>query len=219
MAAAQTILFAGGDPGLLSYLRALDCSGSFLVAVDRGLAVIDELGLTPDVFIGDADSVPPGLLAGLDHERTHIVRLPSHKEVSDLEAAFDLLTAEGRRGTVLVVAGLGGRLDHSLFNLQLAARRMVDFEEISFEDSRCQVKPLRGSNTTHFAPGMTVSFVPMTSEVELTLIGFEYLLAHALVAQGSTRTLSNVTHDSVQQVIVDRGTVMMIVWNEPQNIL
>jgi thiamine pyrophosphokinase len=219
MAAAQTILFAGGDPGLLSCLRALDYGGSFLVAVDRGLAVVDELGLTPDVFVGDADSVPPGLLAGLDPERTRIVRLSSHKGVSDLEAAFDLLTAEGRRGTVLVLAGLGGRLDHSLFNLQLAARRMVDFEEISFEDSRCQVKPLRGSNTAHFAPGMTVSFVPMTGEVELTLIGFEYPLTHALVAQGSTRTLSNLTHDGVQQVIVDRGTVMMIAWNESQNIL
>ncbi len=218
MATVRTILFAGGDPGSMSYLRTLDYGDAFLVAVDRGLAVMDELGLTPDVFVGDADSVPPGLLAGLDPECTRIVRLPLHKDVSDLEAAFELLSAEGRRETVLVLAGLGGRLDHSVLNLQLATRRMVDFEAISFEDGRCLVQPLRGATSTRFAPGVTVSFVPMTSEVELTLIGFEYPLRHALIPQGSTRTLSNVTQGSVQQVIVDRGAVVMIAWNGPQDI-
>ena len=115
-------------------------------------------------------------------------------------------------------AGLGGRLDHSLFNLQLAARRVVDFEGISFEDGRCQVKLLMNRNITRFIPDMTVSFVPMVDEVELTLIGFKYPLIHALIQQGSTRTLSNVTQGSIQQVIVDRGTVAMIAWKEPQDI-
>ncbi len=214
----RTILFAGGDPGALSYLRALDYHGAFLVAVDRGLALMHELGLDPDAFVGDADSAPADLLAGLDAVRTRIVRLPSHKDVSDLEAAFDFLTAEGRTGAVLVLAGLGGRLDHSLFNLQLASRRMNGFEEIVFEDSRCQAKPLVGVNTMRFSSGATISFVPMTEEVELTLTGFEYPLTHALIPLGSTRTLSNVARDDTQQVIVDHGTVMMIAWNELQTI-
>jgi thiamine pyrophosphokinase len=218
MGVAGTILFAGGDPGLLSYLRGLDYEGSFLVAVDRGLAVLEELGLTADLFVGDADSVRPDLLAGLDPQRTRIVRLSPHKDISDLEAAFDLLTAEGRKGTVLILAGLGGRLDHTVLNMQLAAQRIADFERISFEDGRCQVRPLTGNNTTRLVPGVTVSFVPMTSDVELTLIGFEYPLAHVPIVQGSTRTLSNITRDTVQEIIVDRGTVLMIAWDHLQNI-
>ena len=200
----------------MSYLRGLDYEGSFLVAVDRGLAVMEELRLTADLFVGDADSVPPDLLAGLDPGRTRVVRLSPHKDVSDLEAAFDLLTAEGRRETVLVLAGLGGRLDHSVLNLQLAAGRVGDFDGISFDDDRCEARPLRGSNVTRLSTGAIVSFVPMTNDVELTLVGFEYPLLHARIAQGSTRTLSNVAHASVQQVVVDRGTVMMIAWKQPQ---
>ena len=149
MPAAPTIVFAGGDPGSFSYLRSVDYSDAFLVAVDRGLAVMVELGLTPDLFVGDGDSVAPELVAGLDHDRTQVVSLPVQKDVSDLEAAFDLLAAAERHGAVLVLAGLGGRLDHSLFNLQLAARRVVDFEGISFEDGRCQVKPAQGRQRSH----------------------------------------------------------------------
>ena len=66
------------------------------------------------------------------------------------------------------------------------------------------------------AEGTIVSFVPIIGDVELTLVGFEYPLVHAWIAQGSTRTLSNVAHAGEQQVIVDRGTVMMIAWKESQ---
>jgi len=218
MPAEPTIVFAGGDPGSFSYLRTVDYADTFLVAVDRGLAVMAELGLTPDLFVGDGDSVVPELLAGLDRDRTRVIILPAHKDVSDLEAAFDLLVTLGRQGSVLVLAGLGGRLDHCLFNLQLATRHLADFEDITFEDDQCLVRPLMGSNALRLLPRMTVSFVPVTREVELSLTGFEYPLSRAVVQQGSTRTLSNVTCGLVQQVIVERGTVVMIAWKGQNDI-
>jgi len=212
MLGVTTIVFAGGDPGSFSYLRTVDYADAFLVAVDRGLTVMTELGLTPDLFVGDGDSVVPELLAGLDRDRTRVVMLPAHKDVSDLEAAFDLLVTMGRQGSVLVLAGLGGRLDHCLFNLQLAARHVADFEDITFEDDRCLVRVLTSSNALQLLAGTTVSFVPVTWEVELSLTGFEYPLSHAVVQRGSTRTLSNVACGLVQQVIVERGIVVMIAW-------
>jgi len=218
MPAVPTIVFAGGDPGSFSYLRTVGYTDAFLVAVDRGLAVMAELGLTPDLFVGDGDSVVPELLAGLDRGRTRVIILPAHKDVSDLEAAFDLLVAMGRHGSVLVLAGLGGRLDHCLFNLQLAARHLADFEDITFEDDRCLVRALTSSNALQLLAGTTVSFVPVTREVELSLTGFEYPLSHAVVQQGSTRTLSNVACGLVQQVIVEHGTVVMIAWKVQSDI-
>ena len=218
MPAGPTIVFAGGDSGSFTYLRTLDYAGAFLVAVDRGLGVMAELGLSPDLFVGDGDSVIPELLAGLDRGRTRVVILPAHKDVSDLEAAFDLLVTMGRHDSLLVLAGLGGRLDHCLFNLQLAVRHLADFEDITFEDDRCLVRPLMHSNALQLLPHTSVSFVPVTREVELSLMGFEYLLSHAVVQRGSTRTLSNVACGLVQQVIVERGTVVMIAWKIQSDI-
>jgi len=218
MHALPTIVFAGGDPGSFSYLRTVDYSDAFLVAVDRGLTVMVELGLTPDLFVGDGDSVVPELLAAVDRDRTQLVILPVHKDVSDLEAAFGMLVSMKRHARVLVLAGLGGRIDHCLFNLELAAYHLADFEDITFEDDQCLVKPLVRSNTLQFPPGLTVSFVPVTHEVEVSLTGFEYPLSHAVVQRGSTRTLSNVTRDHVQQVVVDRGSVLMVAWKVRSDI-
>jgi len=218
MPAVSTIVFAGGDPGSFSYLRTVDYADAFLVAVDRGLGVMAELGLTPDLFVGDGDSVVPELLAGLDRDRTRVVILPTRKDVSDLEGAFDLLMTMERHGSVLVLAGLGGRLDHCLFNLQLAAWHVADFDDITFEDDRCLVRPLTGFNALQLLPGTTVSFVPVTWEVELSLTGFEYPLSHAVVRRGSTRTLSNVACGLVQQAVVERGTVVMIAWKVRSDI-
>jgi len=218
MPAVPTIVFAGGDPGSFTYLRTLDYAGVFLVAVDRGLGMMAELGLTPDLFVGDGDSVVPELLVGLDRDRTRVVILPVHKDVSDLEAAFDLLVTMERHGSLLVLAGLGGRLDHCLFNLQLAVRHLADFEDITFEDDRCVVRPLMHSNALQLQPHTIVSFVPVTWEVELSLMGFEYPLSHAVVQRGSTKTLSNVACGLVQQVVVERGTVVMIAWKIQSDI-
>jgi thiamine pyrophosphokinase len=218
MSAMPTIVFAGGDPGSFSFLRTVDYADAFLVAVDRGLAVMSELGLTPDLFVGDGDSVVPELLAELNRQRTQVVVLPAHKDVSDLEAAFDLLATMERHGSVLVLAGLGGRLDHCLFNLQLAARHLTVFEDIRFEDDRCLVRPLAGSNALELLSGTTVSFLPVTPEVDLSLTGFAYPLSHAVVQLGSTRTLSNVACGLVQQVVAARGTVVMIAWKREGDI-
>lgn len=212
MPAAPVIVVAGGDPGGASFLHTLNYAGSFIVAVDRGLSVTASLGLTPDLFVGDGDSVSPHLLEALDAKRTHIAMLPVRKDVSDLEAAFDTLIAMGRMGPVLVLAGLGGRLDHCLFNLQLAARYMTAFQGVTLEDDQCLVTPLAGSAALQLPCESTVSFVPESAEVEVSLEGFAYPLDHALIQRGSTRLLSNVVASATQRVDVHRGLVFMIAW-------
>ncbi len=211
MTGRHVYLFAGAPQYSLAYLKTLDYGGAFLVAVDCGLNVMHELGLVPDLFVGDGDSAAPELVAALDPARTRIASLPTHKDVSDLEAALDLLVALDEKGDVTVLAGLGGRLDHLLFNLLLAARHIIDFHSIRFEDGDVAAEPLTETHLLQLKPGTTVSFVPVTREVELTLIGFAYPLLHALIPEGSTRTLSNVVQDALQQVAVEKGTVIMIV--------
>ncbi|MCE5192994.1 thiamine diphosphokinase [bacterium] len=212
MPAAPTIVFAGGDPGSFTFLRTVDYKGAYLAAVDRGLSVAVTLGLVPDLFVGDGDSVAPELLATLDRDRTAVIMLPARKDISDLEATFDQLVASGRAGGVLVLAGLGGRLDHTLFNLQVAARHLDDFGQVTFEDDQCLVRPLMHHNDLQLPRGTTVSFVPDSAKVEVSLEGFAYPLVHAIVEQGSTQLLSNVVRESRQCVDVHRGTVFMIAW-------
>jgi len=217
MPRAPVVIVAGGESGSSTFLRSFEWTGRYVVAVDRGLNTVAELGLTPDLFVGDGDSARVDLVAMLNRQRTNVVMLPVHKDVSDLEAAFDQLTAMEFSGPVVVLAGLGGRLDHLLFNLQLAVRYMTVFEDICFEDAQCLARPLAGVVDLALAPGQVVSLVPQTQQVQLTLEGFEYPLVHAIVAQGSTRTLSNVVRAPVQHIAVEQGTALMIVLKAEPN--
>ncbi len=126
MPAAPTIIFAGGDPGSFSYLRSVDYSDAFLVAVDRGLAVMVELGLIPDLFVGDCDSVAPELVAGLDHA----VQGWSACPLRTCPIWRPPLTGgrQRRHGAVLSWGGARGRLDQACSTCCSPATARVDFE-------------------------------------------------------------------------------------------
>lgn len=97
--------------------QEMDEAGAFdyVIAVDGGLVHLQSIGRTPDLALGDFDSlgyVPTGM---------RVSRFSAHKDKSDMELA--LQRAKSQRFTDTVVFGaLGGRLDHTIANLQIFAK-------------------------------------------------------------------------------------------------
>ena len=100
------IIWAGECTGLLQPVDKADC----LIAADGGLAHVQALGLTPDIILGDFDSL------GYVPEGANV--FPVRKDDTDTMLAI-------RRGlelgyhNFLIYGGLDGpRLDHTLANIQ-----------------------------------------------------------------------------------------------------
>lgn len=86
----------------------------FVLAADGGLRYLKENGIKPDVILGDFDSL------GSVPEGENIIKLPTHKDDTDTGAAIKLGLERGY--TVFhIYGGTGGRLDHTLANISLAA--------------------------------------------------------------------------------------------------
>lgn len=88
--------------------------GAYVVAADGGLDHTRELGIVPDVMVGDFDSLegrPP---------RTDVrtITLPSLKDDPDMLSALKVGWAAGCR-EFHVYGGLGGRIDHTISGIQL----------------------------------------------------------------------------------------------------
>lgn len=97
--------FAGDDFAKRRKAGEFDC----VVAVDSGFAHLEGIGVSPDVVLGDFDSlgyVPDGAFVH-----------PAIKDKSDLELAIDYALERGA-GDLVVYGCLGGRLDHTLAALQ-----------------------------------------------------------------------------------------------------
>ncbi|MBQ3134252.1 MAG: thiamine diphosphokinase [Oscillospiraceae bacterium] len=86
--------------------------GDLLIAADAGWQTAERMGLTPHLVIGDFDTLP----APADHPNTIV--LPCEKDVTDMRAAVDLGLERGFHRFALY-GGTGGRLAHTLANLQL----------------------------------------------------------------------------------------------------
>ena len=87
-------------------------AGDMLICADGGYDAAIAHGLQPDLVIGDFDSMPFEHVQGCE-----TIRLPVHKDDTDMVVCLE----EGRRRgyTSFRIAGcLGGRLDHTIANLQ-----------------------------------------------------------------------------------------------------
>ena len=85
--------------------------GSYVIAADKGVLQLRAKGVEPDLVVGDFDSL------GYVPEARELVRHPVEKDDTDMMLAV----REGlRRGfrEFLRYGGLGGRLDHTLANVQ-----------------------------------------------------------------------------------------------------
>lgn len=86
-------------------------SGDLVIAADGGYAALPALGVRPDLVVGDFDSL------GYVPEGVEVVRHPVMKDDTDTMLAVRLGLDRGYRQFVLVGA-VGGRLDHTIANLQ-----------------------------------------------------------------------------------------------------
>src|SRR4051794_14608128 len=97
----HAIVAAGGDP-LDPWWDPAQLEADVVVAADSGLAHVFALGLTPDVVVGDLDSVTP---TDLDRARdlgARIEQYPSDKDATDLELALDLVRGLGATTVTLI---------------------------------------------------------------------------------------------------------------------
>ena len=100
--------------GSFAERRILRESGDYIIAADGGYAHLDRIGIVPDLLLGDFDSLEK--IPDLEQ----IIRLPKEKDDTDMLFAVKKGYSLGFRKFVLY-GGVGGRLDHTLANIQTLA--------------------------------------------------------------------------------------------------
>lgn len=103
---------------------------AFGVAVDGGLSHFKMLGITPELWVGDCDSLSE---AELKQFKGTKAKLPKSKDYTDLEFALHLAGQaylEGHwEGSVILLGAQGGRFDHELGNIIAAQSWLIDMAQ------------------------------------------------------------------------------------------
>ena len=163
-------------------------SDDLLIAADGGARHCLELGLSPQVVIGDMDSLTAVEIKSLESAGSQIIRHPARKDFTDLELALSYAVERGA-DPVLVYAALGARWDQTLANLLLPAAKEFASTRIRLVDGAQEIQLLRGGELLEItgSPGDTVSLVPVVGDASgITTEGLEYALL-----EGNGATIDN----------------------------
>lgn len=206
----RAVLFSNGEvPQPLSVREHLRQDDVF-VAVDGGMRHLHVLDLSPQLIIGDMDSIPSNILSEFEKADTEVLRFPPAKDETDLELALDILAERGF-DEILIVGALGGRIDQTVANIWLLANHSCPGFSIRFDDGCERIDLILDQLTINGAAGDQVSLIPFGSEVTgITTKGLAYPLDDETLFPEKTRGLSNVLNGKQAQIQIRSGKLLCI---------
>ena len=206
----RAVIFANGivrDYGLIfPCLQSRD----FIMAADGGLKHIHRLKLKPALVIGDLDSISASDLDIAEFQKTEIVQFDKDKNETDLELAIRAAMERGYR-EILVVAGLGGRLDQTMANILLMLHPDFCKCSFTFDDGVEEVFLARKLVEIQGNPGDLVSLVPLQGDcVGVRTENLKYPLHDETLIQYKTRGISNEMTAMRATVSISKGVALCI---------
>jgi thiamine pyrophosphokinase len=187
---SQFTILLGGDL-VRTPLLERQIEGTRIIAADAGIGHAAMLGLMPELWVGDFDSVPPDLPASLASVPRQT--FPPEKDKTDGELAIAAALELGATSLILAGAFGGARADHAFLHLALAVRLAEAGTAVLLTSGAQEGMPLLCGNPVEFgyADGTLFSVLGFSDLSGLTVEGAKWPLNNVEVAFGSSLTLSN----------------------------
>lgn len=209
----SAIIFANGQIENLETAARLLGADSLIIAADGGARHCLALGKTPDILIGDFDSLDGFDLIQFERAGVQVIRHPKRKDYTDLELA--LLHAKSLGVTRAVIFGaLGLRWDQTMANLLLPASNELSQMQIKLMDGNQEITIIHAGEEyeIHGNPGDIVSLIPLNTDTGgISTQGLEYPLKNESLAYGSTRGVSNVLIGTRGSLRLEKGALLCVI--------
>lgn len=192
------------------YIKLIDEKKGDIYCADGGANHLEALGIFPLEIWGDLDSVTKEIIEKYRNNNVRIKKFPKDKDYTDGELILQHIS-KLNYDEIIIIGGLGGRIDHLLTNLNL----IFKFKNLEFVTEKERIFSIEKKAELTGLRGKTISFVPFSEKVEgLTLEGFKYPLNKYILHQGDSICMSNIAVDDICKVTFDTGKLMGIILNK-----
>lgn len=208
----RVLIFLGGEPVPYARFEGL-VPHSMLLACDSGIELLLKNGLYPDVFIGDLDSVDHNVISSTRPHIEKFYQFPREKDKTDSELGVEYALNSGAR-EIVIVGGLGKRLDHSLANIMLLFKINSAGKSGYILGARERVFYLPDGFELKDRPGLTFSLIPFGNVTKLNIFGAHYPLINGKLDPGSSLGISNYLEGEVLKIKKEGGPLFMVLLDE-----
>ena len=187
--------------------QEIDWKNSFVICADGGVDVALLNHITPNLIIGDFDSIKGELPKNIE-----TIKLQIEKDDTDMMAAIRTGLKRGYREYILLGA-LGGRFDHSFANLCALQYLASQGCKATLVAQGCRVFLLNGGRLNlSKLKGSTVSVFPFgTASCTVSYIGLKYPLTEARLSVDNPLGVSNEIIAEDARIILHNGNALIIV--------
>ena len=197
----RCVILSGGERHPLAGIRP----GDSVVACDRGYAYAAAEGVRPDLVISDFDSY-----GGRVAEDVPVRRLPTEKDDTDTMAAVRFACGEGF-DEIVILCALGGRLDHTLANLQALVYAVEHGASAAIESPDTRVSALRdGTLRLPRREGFSLSVFSAADESRVSIRGAKYELEEAVITNAFPLGASNEWRDGEAVIRCHSGVILVV---------
>lgn len=195
-------VIGAGDCPKLDIDKNID---DYVIAADAGYGYCKENNLIPDAVIGDFDSF------GSVPEADNVIKLSPVKDITDMHAAVELGIEKGFAEFVLYGA-TGGRLDHTLANLQLIASLSQKGYKAEIADGDRIITAITNGKISFDASKKGyISVFSHTDKCEgVTVNGLKYCLDNETLTNSFALGVSNEFIGEESKIIIGNGTAIII---------
>jgi thiamine pyrophosphokinase len=205
----RIIIFANGNLPNPEKARTLLRPDDFILCADGGTRHALALGLTPNVVIGDLDSVTEEERRKMKELDVETIQHPTDKNETDLELAINhALTLSPSK--ILILAALGGRMDQTLANIALLSDLRLSTFDIRLSDGVEEIFFCRDQVQVKGRSGDIVSLIPWQGEVTGVFTeNLSWHLHHETLYPEKTRGISNEMTADVATVSIKSGLLLI----------
>jgi thiamine pyrophosphokinase len=210
----RALILANGKLPSKRLFQKFLASANWFICADGGANTAVRFGYTPDLIIGDLDSIEKETLAVFSNVD---VKKLNDQNSTDLEKAL-IAAIRKKYKEIDVLGATGGRLDHAIGNLSALAK-FSSKAHITFIDDWGKYIAIRHSLELNLQIGTIISLLPISRCCEIVTKGLKWNLKNEFLELGVRESTSNVVISSPVNIKVKKGCLITFVATNNQNLI
>lgn len=182
-----------------------------IIAADGGFDILQKLSVRADILIGDFDSIKKLP----DHN--NIIRHPVEKDDTDTFLAYKTAYKMGYRNFI-IYGGIGGRLDHTMANLQTLVNIAKNGGRGFLIGENCIITAIsNGKISFPENQSGTISVFSLEKASEVNIEGLKYCVQDLCITPDYPIGVSNNFTEKKATISVDSGSLLIFWYDSAEN--
>lgn len=177
------------------------------ISADGASNFLVDKGYTPDIVIGDCDSILPEVREKIAKEKLICI---ADQNTTDGEKAIQFCLRKGVKN-VDFLGALGKRFDHSLYNIELLNQCLMKGMISSFYTPSDQIFLINKGQSLRGKIGERISFFSVFGETKgVSTYGLTYPISSQTMRFGAFSSISNTFSQEIAEITIEKGILLVV---------